>query len=265
MRPNAVKRLWREGGVAYGGWLTVPSAYGAEIMAHAGFDYVCVDMQHGTIGYQVAVEMLTAVSTTEATPFVRVPWNEPGIIGRMLDAGAMGVIIPMVNSADQARAAVAACRYPPAGARSYGPGRVTLYAGDGYFEHANAEVACIPMVETAEALANLDAILDVPGIDAVYFGPSDMSVSLGLAPSMWHDGGVWEDARRAVQAACERRGIVAGIHASAALAPRHVAAGYRMVTVSNDAALLAVGAAADLANVRPGAASTAPSGRSSTV
>jgi 4-hydroxy-2-oxoheptanedioate aldolase len=257
MRTNAVKRLWREGGVAYGGWLTIPSAYSAEVVAHAGFDYVCVDMQHGMIGYQMAVEMLTAISTTGSTPFVRVPWNEPGIIGRMLDAGAMGVIIPMVNSAEEARAAVSACRYPPAGARSYGPGRVTLYAGDGYFAHANTEVACIPMVETAEALSNLESLLDVPGIDAVYFGPSDMSVSLGLAPSMWHDGGVWEDARRAVQAACERRGIIAGIHASAALAPRHVEAGYRMVTITSDAGAIAAGATADVRAVRGAPSSSA--------
>ena len=149
MRPNAMKAKWSRGEVTYGGWLTIPSPYSAEIMAHQGFDYVCIDMQHGAIGYQVAVEMLVAISTGASTPVVRVPWNEPGIIGNMLDAGAMGIIIPMVNSADEVHAAVSACRYPPQGARSYGPGRVTLYAGADYFAHANDEVACIPMIETA--------------------------------------------------------------------------------------------------------------------
>jgi 4-hydroxy-2-oxoheptanedioate aldolase len=195
--------------------------------------------------------MLLAISTGSATPIVRVPWNEPGIIGKMLDAGAMGIIVPMVNSVDEARAAVAACRYAPVGARSYGPTRAALYAGADYFDHANDEVACIPMIETKRALNQLDAILDVPGIDAVYVGPADMSITLGLPPRM-DNAGAFDEARLAIARACAARGIVPGIHGDASLAPGHAAAGYRMITITSDIAAIASGAAADLRHVRPG-------------
>jgi 4-hydroxy-2-oxoheptanedioate aldolase len=249
MRENTVKRTWARGGIAYGAWLTAPSAYTAEIMAHAGFDWVCIDMQHGHIGYEAAVEMLVAIGTSEAMPFVRVPWNEPGIIGKVLDAGAMGVIIPMVNIVDDAQAAVAACRYPPQGARSYGPGRVVFYAGADYFDHANDEVAVIPMIETKEAVANLDEILAVPGIDAVYVGPADLSVSLGLPPRLEHDGS-WEEARQKISRSCHAAGVIPGIHANAALAAKHAAAGYRMIMIASEAGIMAVAAAQSLAAVR---------------
>src|SRR3990172_9661066 len=171
MRENRLKSLWGQGQPALGGWLTVPSSVSAEIFAHAGFDWLTIDMQHGLIDYQVAVTMLQAISTTETVPIVRVPWNEPGIIMKALDAGAYGVIIPMVNSRAEAEAAVAACRYPPRGVRSYGPVRAVYYAGAGYFAHADQEVCCIVMLETKEAVENADEILTVPGIDAAYIGP----------------------------------------------------------------------------------------------
>ena len=256
MRENAAKAKWRRGEVTHGAWLSIPSAFSAETVAHAGFDWVCIDMQHGVIDYQVAVTMLLALSTGDCTPIVRVPWNEPGIIGKMLDAGAMGIIIPMVNSVDEARAAVAACRYAPVGARSYGPTRAAMYAGADYFVNANEQVACIPMIETKRAVDSLDAILDVPGIDAVYVGPADLSITLGLPPGM-DNGGAFEEARLKIANACAARGITPGIHSNAALAPKHAAAGYRMITIHSDIAAIASGAAADLAFVRgnaPGAA-----------
>jgi 4-hydroxy-2-oxoheptanedioate aldolase len=248
MRENAAKAKWRRGEVTYGAWLSIPSAFSAETVAHAGFDWVCIDMQHGVIDYQVAVTMLLALSTGDCTPIVRVPWNEPGIIGKMLDAGAMGIIIPMVNSVEEARAAVASCRYFPAGTRSYGPTRAALYAGAGYFAHANDEVACIPMIETKRALDGLDGILDVPGIDAVYVGPADMSITLGQQPRM-DNGGAFEEARLRIAEACAKRGITPGIHGDASLAAKHAAAGYRMITITSDIAAIAARAAADLASV----------------
>lgn len=257
MKPNLVKEKWRRGEIAYGAWLTIPSAYSAEIVAHAGFDWVCIDMQHGHIDYHVGITMLLALATTDTMPFVRVPWNEPGIIGKVLDAGAMGVIIPMVNSPDEARAAVAACRYPPLGARSYGPGRVTLYAGADYFDHANDEIAVIPMVETAVALDNLEEILSVPGIDAVYVGPADLSISLGMRPGLVNEG-TWEEARQRIARACHTHGVVSGIHANVALAPMHAAAGYRMIMVSHEAGVMAARTAEDAAAVRGIAPSTPP-------
>jgi 4-hydroxy-2-oxoheptanedioate aldolase len=254
VRTNLVKDKWSRGEIAYGAWLTVPSAYSAEIVAHAGFDWACVDMQHGTIDYQVAVEMLLALSTTDTMPFIRVPWNEPGIIGRVLDAGAMGVIIPMVNSPEQARQAVAACRYPPLGARSYGPGRAALYGAPDYFTHANERVAVIPMIETKEALACVDDIVSVLGIDAVYVGPADLSISLGMPPRLRNDG-AWEEARQQIAAACGRHGVIAGIHANADLAQLHADAGYRMIMVSGDAGNIAAAAARDIEHARGTSAS----------
>ncbi len=256
MRRNLVKEKWTRGEIAYGAWLTIDSAYSAEVIAHAGFDWVCIDMQHGHIDYQVAISMLVAISTTDAMPFVRVPWNEPGIIGKVLDAGAMGVIIPMTNTVEETRAAVAACRYPPEGARSYGPGRVTLYAGADYFDHANEEVAVIPMIETKQALDSIDDILSIPGIDAVYFGPSDMSISLGLPPRVDNDG-VWEEARLRIASACQQHGVIAGVHANADLAEKHAAAGYRMIMITSDVGVMASTAAQNIAAVR-GVTAAAP-------
>ena len=257
MRKNLVKQKWARGEIAYGAWLTIPSAYSAEVIAHVGYDWVCVDLQHGHIDYQVALSMLVAISTTDTMPFVRVPWNEPGIIGKVLDAGAMGVIIPMTNTVEETRAAVAACRYPPQGARSYGPGRAALYAGANYFDHANEEIAVIPMIETKEALADIDNILAVPGIDAVFFGPSDMSISLGLPPRVENDG-PWEDARLRIAAACQAHNVVAGVYANADLAAKHAAAGYRMIMITSEVTVMATAATHDLASVH-GATADAPS------
>jgi 4-hydroxy-2-oxoheptanedioate aldolase len=258
VRENTVKSAWREGKLTYGAWLSIPSAFSAEVMAHQGFDWLCIDMQHGVIDYQTAVTMLQAISTTETIPFVRVPWNEPGIIGKMLDAGAYGIIVPLVNRREEAEAAVAACRYAPDGRRSYGPIRAAYYGGPDYASHANEEIACIPMIETTTALEQLDDILSVPGIDAVYVGPADLSLTLGLPPRMDHDDESFQRARLAIVEGCGRHGITAGIHASAALAPKHAEAGYRMITISSDVGSVAGGAARDLRSVREAGTSGQP-------
>jgi 4-hydroxy-2-oxoheptanedioate aldolase len=255
MRTNTVKEKWARGEVTHGGWLSVPSSFSAEVMAHQGFDWVNIDMQHGVIDYQVALTMLQAISTTATIPFVRVPWNEPGIIGKMLDAGAMGVIIPMVNSVEEAKAAVAACRYFPDGSRSFGPTRAAYYAGADYYGGANDEIACIPMIETRQAVERLDNILSVPGIDAVYVGPADLSITLGLPPGM-NNSGAFEEARILIAKKCAEHGVVAGIHANAGLAAKHAAAGYRMITVSGDAGAIAAQAQADLKVARGAAEGT---------
>lgn len=250
MRANGAKAKWLRGEVTFGAWLSIPSSFSAEVVARQAFDWICIDMQHGAGDYQAALTMLQAIGTSEATPIVRVPGNESWMIGRLLDAGAMGIIVPMVNSVEEAQAVVSACRYFPAGARSYGPTRAGLYAGGGeYFARANDEVACIPMIETKQALERLDDILSVPGIDAVYVGPADMSITLGLPPRM-DNGGAFEEARIAIAEACRRHGVTAGIHANASLAARHAAAGYRMITVFDDAGAIAAGAARDLRTVR---------------
>ncbi len=245
MRVNNVKAKWKKGEPAFGAWLAIPSSFSAEIMANQGFDYICIDMQHGMIDYQTAVTMLQAISTTDATPFVRVPWNEPGIIMKMLDAGAMGVVIPMVNTVKEAEAAVGACRYAPIGYRSFGPVRASIYAGSDYFQNANDEVACMPMIETTTALENLDNILNVSGIDAVYVGPADLSITLGQPPAMDNEG-AFEEARLTLAESCSKHNVVAGIHANAGLAEKHVAAGFRMVTISSDQGAMASAARQDI-------------------
>lgn len=258
MKPNTAKAKWKAGDVTYGAWLSIPNAFTAEVMAHQGHDWINIDMQHGVIDYQVAVTMLQAINTTDTVPFVRVPWNEPGIIMKMLDAGAMGVIIPMVNTVEEAKAAVAACRYYPDGARSFGPTRVSVHHGADYFSHANDEIAVIPMIETQQALDNLDDILAVPGIDAVYVGPADLSITLGLPPGM-DNGGAFEEARVQIAEACKKHGVVPGIHASAKLAAKHADAGYQMITITSDNGAMIAGARADLKLVR---GSVAPADKS---
>lgn len=249
MRQNTVKARWREGRPTFGAWLSIPSAFTAEVVAHQGYDFACIDLQHGLIDFQVAVTMLQAISATDTIPFARVPSNDFAAINRVLDAGALGVIVPMVNSVEEARHAVSACRYPPDGARSFGPARGALYGGPDYFQHANAEIACVPMIETRQAVERLEEILAVPGIDAIYVGPNDLSLTLGQGPGLDNDG-AFEAARLAIAKACAARGVAAGIHASAALAAKHLAAGYRLITVASDVGALASGTRRDLATAR---------------
>jgi len=250
MRENAVKRLWQQDRPALGGWLTIPSAFSAEVMAHQNLDWLCIDMQHGLIDYDTALAMLQAISTTATTPFVRVPWNDSAIIMKMLDAGAYGVIVPMVNSRAEAEAAVAACRYPPQGIRSFGPVRAVYYAGLDYFAYASQEVSCIPQIETTAALENLDEILSVEGVDAVYIGPMDLSISLGLPPQMDSDLPAYAEARQRILEACRRHNIVAGINSSATTAPKRIAEGFRMVLVSSDSGAMTRAVGEDVRAVR---------------
>ena len=169
---RSLRSIWQAGAPAVGGWCAIPSGLSAEAMARGGFDWVCIDMQHGCMDYPMALEMIRAVESAGCLVVVRVPWNEPGIIGRVLDAGADGVIIPMIQTASDARAAVDACLYPPAGRRSFGPMRVGLRDGASYFRDANDRILVIPMIETAEALADVHAIANTPGVGALFMGPS---------------------------------------------------------------------------------------------
>ncbi len=233
---ESLKSLWSAGGTALGAWLSLRDPFVAEAAATAGFDYVCIDMQHGLADLEQTIAMLHAMARTSTVPIVRVPWNEQGIIGRVLDAGAMGVIIPMVNSPDEAKRAVDACRYAPAGTRSFGPLGAGLRYGSEYFGAANEQVACIPMIETRQAVETIDDILSVPGIDAVYVGPADLSVTYGLPPALDQSGDPFQSALKTIVAGCERHGVVPGIHASSALAGERHETGFRMITVGFDAA-----------------------------
>jgi len=249
---QGLRQTWNDGGETLGAWLAVPSTISAEATARAGFDYVCIDTQHGPIEYSDAVPMIQAILLGGSAPIVRVPWNEPGIIGKMLDAGAHGVIIPMVNTVAEAEAAVRACRYAPDGARSWGPTTVSMRTDVHYKQWAPDNVAVIPMIETTQAIANLDDILAVPGIDAVYVGPADLSLTLGLAPQNNDDEPAFIDALDTIVAACRRAGVVPGIHSSGVLTGTRRAAGFRMITVTTELLAMKNGLAAELDLARSG-------------
>lgn len=251
MRENRLRSIWRSGGAAVNGWLTIPDSFAAETMAHEGWDTLTIDLQHGVIDHAAMVTMLQAISTTPTVPVVRVPWLEPGILMKALDAGAYAVICPMVNTREDAQRLVAYTNYAPQGTRSFGPVRATLYGGADYFRHANRTIVRFAMIETAQALDNLDAILSVEGLDAVYIGPSDLSISLGYQPAFDDLEPKAAQAVDHILARAQHHGVVAGIHngtPEAALA--RIARGFRFVTISSDARLLAAGAQQILSKMR---------------
>jgi 4-hydroxy-2-oxoheptanedioate aldolase len=250
VQTDALKTKWRDGATTLGAWITMREPLVVEQTAASGYDYVCIDMQHGLSDVSDVIAGLQAMAAGTATPIVRVPWNEPGIIGRVLDLGALGVVIPMVNSRAEAEAAVAACRYAPTGKRSMGPVISGSRYGTGYFANANDHVACIPMIETRQAIENIDEILAVPGIDAVYVGPADLSISLGLSPGVDNPDETFQNAIATVVAKCTERGITPGIHSSASVAPKRHEQGFRMITVTSDLLATMSGLRGDLGTVR---------------
>ena len=255
MRENTLRKIWARGEAVVNGWLSIPSSFSAEVMAHQGFDSLTVDMQHGVVDYQVAVTMLQAIATTPVMPLARVPWNDPALLMKALDAGVYGIICPMINSRAEAEALVRACKYPPRGYRSYGPVRASIYAGGDYVDHANDDLVVMPMIETAEALKNLDEILSVPGVDAVYVGPADLSLALGCRPPRLDqtDAPVVEAQLKIVEA-CKRHGVYAGIHnATSGYALKMMAQGYQFVTLASDSRHLAAKAAEEAAAVKKSA------------
>ena len=251
MRENRLRTLWKADAPAVNGWLAIANSFSAEVMAHQGWDSLTIDLQHGVIDYAAMVTMLQAISSTPTVPVVRVPWLEPGILMKTLDAGAYAVICPMVNSREDAQKLVAWTSYAPRGTRSFGPVRATLYGGADYPQHANDTIVTFAMIETAQALDNLDAILSVEGLDAIYIGPSDLSLALGCKPAFDE---VEPKVAQAIDHILERataHGIVAGIHnGSPEFALERVKKGFRFVTVSSDARLIAAGSQQVLAKMR---------------
>lgn len=261
MRSNKTLAAWREGKQTVGGWLSLGNTHTAETMASLGFDWLCIDLQHGLLDYKDLTVMLPAISTTGVTPLVRVPWNEPYEIMKALDAGAYGVIVPMVNNREEAEQAVAACRYPPGGNRSFGPIRAALYGGGGYAQHANDEIACVAMIETAEGIDQVDEVAATTGLDGIYIGPSDLALAIGLQPTGDNDQPEHTATVQKVQDACNRHGVAAGIHTSSlAYAQRYLELGFHFVTLGSDLRFMLRAATEDLAAVRQ----TAPGAREET-
>lgn len=243
MRPNRLREIWAQGGAVINGWLAIANSFSAETMAHQGWDSLTIDLQHGVVDYAGMVPMLQAISTTNTVPVVRVPWLEPGVIMKTLDAGAYGVICPMVNTRADAEKLVAYTHYAPQGTRSFGPVRALLYGGADYPQHANDTIVAFAMIETAQALENLDDILATPGLDAIYIGPSDLSLALGCKPAF---DDLDPKAAEAVQHILNRakaHGVVAGCHnGTPEAALKRIAMGFQFVTISSDARLMAAGA-----------------------
>ena len=261
MRENRIRQIWSQGGAVVNGWLAIANSFSAETMAHQGWDSLTIDLQHGVVDYAGMVPMLQAISTTATVPVVRVPWLEPGILMKTLDAGAYGVICPMVNTADDAAKLVAYTSYAPKGTRSYGPIRALLYGGADYPTHANDTIVRFAMIETAAALDNLDAILSVEGLDAIYIGPSDLSLALGCKPSFDDLEPKAQQAVDHILARAKAHGVVAGIHngtPESALA--RIAKGFQFVTIASDARLMAAGAQQVMAKMRAAQAPNTGSG-----
>ena len=251
MRENRLRKMWAADQTVVNGWLGIPDSFSAEVMAHQGWVALTIDLQHGVVDYAAMLGMLQAISTTNTVPIVRVPWLEPGIIMKSLDAGAYGVICPMVNSRDEAARLVSYARYAPKGCRSFGPIRAAMYAGVDYPQQANDTVVVFAMIETAQAVDQLDAILSVEGLDAIYVGPSDLSLTLGCRPVI---DDVDPPAAQAIAHIAERakaHGVFCGIHNGApAQALARQALGYRLLTVGSDARMLASGSQQLLGEMR---------------
>ena len=243
MRPNKIKQMWADGKSATLGWLSISHGFTAEVMARQGFDALCVDLQHGTSELNDVLPMLQAISQTDTTPIVRVAWNDPAAIMKALDLGAYGIIVPLVNTAEEAAKAVAACRYMPVGMRSSGPVRAVQYGGADYAAHANDEIIIMAMIETQEGIANLDAICATPGLDAVYIGPADLSYALGLAPRADNPDATHLATCDKILETAHKHGIKAVMHcAGAEFAAGALKRGFDMVMLTSDLNCMVAGA-----------------------
>ena len=244
MRKNKLKKIFKEGGAVINGWLQIPSSFSAEVMAKQGWDSLTIDLQHGVVDYSNALQMYQAISTTDVVPMARVNWNEPGQIMKILDAGCYGIICPMVSNREQAEKFVQACMYPPKGYRSFGPIRGLLYGGADYGEHANDEILKLAMIETKEALNNLDEIMSTPNLDGIYIGPADLSLAIGAKPGFDNpeSSPTYAEMENILKHA-KKNNIVAGIHnVTPEYAEKMIKIGFQFVTVGSDLKFMAVSA-----------------------
>ena len=251
MRPNKIKQLWSENKPVTLGWLSIANTFTAELMARQGFDALCIDLQHGTMGMSDVLPMLQAIAQTDTAPVVRVPWNDAAPIMKALDLGAIGIIVPMINTAADAAKAVAACRYMPTGMRSAGPVRALQHHGPDYFAKADSEVIVFAMIETKDGLANLDAIAATPGLDALYIGPADLSYALGLPPKADNTEPLHLETCNKILEAAHRHGKKACMHcASAAFAAGAIERGFDLVMLTSDFHSMIAGAKKQLDDLK---------------
>lgn len=249
MMPAGIIEAWGFGERGLGLWTNLADAHATEVLAHAGCDWICVDLQHGLAEIGDLQRLLPSIEKSPAVPIVRVRANAADQIGRVLDLGAAGVIVPMVSTAEEAAGAAAACRFPPRGMRSCGPVRAAMHDG-GYLGTADDSVACIVMIETAEGLANVDAIAAVEGVDALFVGPFDLSYAIGVGPAGM-GGEPFVEALAKIRAAAAAAGKPVGIFgASAQAAARALGDGFAFASVGVDVNLMRAEAVRALAVAR---------------
>ena len=253
MKENPLKKKFAQGKAVINGWLQIPNSFSAEVMANEQWDSLTIDMQHGVVDYLSALQMLQSISTTNVVPLARVNWNEPGQIMKILDAGCYGIICPVVSNRKEAENFVNACLYPPKGYRSFGPirGRI-LYKDSDYVNHANNEVLKFAMIETKEALNNLDDIMKTPGLNGVYIGPADLSLAIGENPSF--DKPENDPTYKVIMKILEhakKNKIVPGIHnMSPEYAEKMINKGFQFVTVMSDQRFISGGAKLTLSKLK---------------
>ena len=251
MRKNRVREIWADGKAALNGWLHIPSTWSAELMAHQGWDCLTVDMQHGMMGMETAIAMLQAISTADVVPMARVNWNTPGDIMKLLDAGAYGIICPMIETRAQCEAFVGACRYPPEGYRSHGPTRPRIIVGEDYAEDANEQVVTLAMIETAAGFENRDAIMSVEGLDGVFVGIGDLRLTLTGKAGFSADDPTVVASLDAILESARKHGLVAGLFAAGTdHGVAMIRRGYQFVSVATDTMILKGAAAAMVESVR---------------
>ncbi len=232
---NNLFNIWKSDKAVINSWLSIPNSFTAEAFGKMGWDSITIDMQHGQNDYHSSISMLQALSNSKSLPIARVPWNEPGIIMKMLDLGVMGIIAPMINTKEDCEKFISYCYYPPIGQRSFGPMRAQLIYGSDYFNKANENIVSFAMIETKQAVENLDEILSVQNLTGVYIGPADMSSSYGLPPKFdVKDDPVYSNIKLIAKKAKEHHKI-AGIHnGSVDYAKEMIEIGYRFVTILSD-------------------------------
>lgn len=230
-----LKDVWAAGNSAINGWLSLPGSHLAEVLAHQGWDSLTIDLQHSSIDVSAAIPMLQAMAATDVTPIVRVPWNEPSVMMRVLDAGAYGIICPMINSRADAEQFVSACRYPPDGMRSNGAYRGMIVGRADYQRTANSEIVTLAMIETREGVANLKEIAETPGLDGLYIGPTDLAFSHGQPPVHNNFDGPVAELIAQIREGAHAAGIKAGVHATRTdYAAKMIADGFDLVTPTSD-------------------------------
>ncbi len=251
MRPNQTKRLLASGKPAIGLFCSTASQLAAEALGHAGYDFVTVDLQHAENDLGNLQGMLQALSSTPATPLVRVPANMAVYVQRSLDLGAYGIMVPLVNTRAEAEAIIRSVRYAPAGERSWGPIRGMLYSGPDYFAKSAEELLTIVMLETAESARNAQDILSIPGIDACFIGPNDLCVTLGFPSGLVDLPAPVEEAIGTILKAAQATGKAAGIQVfNTESANRRIEQGFRFISVMSDIVMMRQTAAQSIKAIR---------------